>query len=194
MRELPAWNLWIVCRVILPGVPGGSHLPPKRRLQLMPLCESEEGRPRPTVVRARTFAIQAEEPISDDKSKIVADRKFINIYEYHELHYWSHRLGVSRDELKRAVSKVGARADDVARQFGKPWRHSAALNEASRAAARRLGFRFEGVFHNYMIFRGRNRDTAWYSVLDDEWPEVRQIMERWLAPGKMEERGPSGRT
>jgi uncharacterized protein DUF3606 len=99
--------------------------PPKRRLQLMPLCESEEGRPRPTLVRPRTFAIQAEEPMSNDKSKIVADRKIINIYEDHELHYWSHRLGVSRDELKRAVSKVGARADDVARQFGKPWRHSA---------------------------------------------------------------------
>ena len=62
--------------------------------------------------------------MSDDKAKIVSDRKIINIYEYHALRYRSHRLGVSRDELKRAVSKVGARANDVAREFGKPWRHS----------------------------------------------------------------------
>ena len=87
------------------------------------------------------------------------------------------------------------------------WRCKA-LNAASRAAARRLGFRFEGIFHNHMIFKGRNRDTAWYSILDDEWPEVRKILERWLAPGNfdqdgtaktslaalMEERGPSRRT
>ena len=59
------------------------------------------------------------------------------------------------------------------------WRCNA-LNEKSRAAARRLGFRFEGIFHNHMIFKGRNRDTAWYSILDDEWGEVRDIMTRWL--------------
>src|SRR4029078_8800379 len=68
------------------------------------------------------------------------------------------------------------------------WRCNA-LNAASRAAARRLGFRFEGIFHNHMIFKGRNRDTAWYSILDDEWPEVREIMERWLAPGNFDESG-----
>jgi len=53
-------------------------------------------------------------------------------------------------------------------------------NEKSRQAARRLGFRFEGIFYNHMIFKGKNRDTAWYSILDDEWPEVRGILERWL--------------
>jgi RimJ/RimL family protein N-acetyltransferase len=60
------------------------------------------------------------------------------------------------------------------------WRCNS-LNEKSRRAARRLGFRFEGVFYNHMIFKGRNRDTAWYSILDDEWPEVRGILETWLA-------------
>ncbi|MFT5503812.1 MAG: RimJ/RimL family protein N-acetyltransferase [Gammaproteobacteria bacterium] len=54
-------------------------------------------------------------------------------------------------------------------------------NEKSRQAARRLGFRFEGVFYNHMIFKGKNRDTAWYSILDDEWPEVRGNLETWLA-------------
>lgn len=52
-----------------------------------------------------------------------------------------------------------------------------ALNERSRKAARRLGLRFEGIFYNHMIVRGRNRDTAWYSILDYEWPEVRTIIE-----------------
>jgi RimJ/RimL family protein N-acetyltransferase len=68
------------------------------------------------------------------------------------------------------------------------WRCNA-LNAASRAAARRLGFRFEGIFHNHMIFKGRNRDTAWYSILDDEWPEVREIMERWLRPSNFDQDG-----
>jgi len=60
------------------------------------------------------------------------------------------------------------------------WRCNS-LNAKSRAAARRLGFRFEGIFHNHMIFKGKNRDTAWYSILDDEWPEVRDILQAWLA-------------
>ncbi len=60
------------------------------------------------------------------------------------------------------------------------WRCNA-LNARSRAAARRLGFRFEGIFYNHMIVKGMNRDTAWYSILDDEWPEVRGHIETWLA-------------
>jgi RimJ/RimL family protein N-acetyltransferase len=68
------------------------------------------------------------------------------------------------------------------------WRCNA-LNAASRAAARRLGFRFEGIFYNHMIFKGKNRDTAWYSILDDEWPEAREIIERWLAPSNFNQDG-----
>lgn len=59
------------------------------------------------------------------------------------------------------------------------WRCNS-LNQGSRNAARRLGFRFEGIFYNHMIFKGQNRDTAWYSILDDEWPEVRQTIIDWL--------------
>jgi len=68
------------------------------------------------------------------------------------------------------------------------WRCNA-LNSASRAAARRLGFRFEGIFYNHMIFKGKNRDTAWYSILDDEWPEIRVILEQWLAPSNFAQDG-----
>ena len=60
------------------------------------------------------------------------------------------------------------------------WRCNA-LNAKSRAAARRLGFRYEGTFYNHLIFKGLNRDTAWYSILDDEWPDVKARLEAWLA-------------
>ena len=54
------------------------------------------------------------------------------------------------------------------------------LNERSRAAALRLGFKFEGIFRQHIIVKGRNRDTAWYSMLDSEWAAVKRNMEMWL--------------
>jgi RimJ/RimL family protein N-acetyltransferase len=56
------------------------------------------------------------------------------------------------------------------------------LNEPSRRAALRLGFTFEGIFRQHMIIKGRNRDTAWYAMLDSEWPVRKANFERWLAP------------
>lgn len=61
------------------------------------------------------------------------------------------------------------------------WRCNA-LNTKSRNAATRLGFRFEGIFYNHMIVKGRNRDTAWYSILDTEWPAIRAALGDWLDP------------
>ena len=55
-----------------------------------------------------------------------------------------------------------------------------ALNARSRAAALRLGFAFEGIFRQHLIYKGRNRDTAWFSMLDSEWPRIKTNMERWL--------------
>ncbi len=57
-----------------------------------------------------------------------------------------------------------------------------ARNTPSRAAAERLGFRFEGVFRQAGIYRGRNRDTAWYSIIDSEWPRLDAAWKRWLRP------------
>ncbi len=68
------------------------------------------------------------------------------------------------------------------------WRCNS-LNARSRAAAHRLGFRFEGVFYNNLIFKGKNRDTTWYSILDDEWPEVRGILETWLDDSNFDSAG-----
>jgi len=57
-----------------------------------------------------------------------------------------------------------------------------ALNAASRRAALRYGFIYEGTFRQYMIAKGRNRDNAWFSMLDSEWPSRKRNFERWLAP------------
>jgi RimJ/RimL family protein N-acetyltransferase len=62
-------------------------------------------------------------------------------------------------------------------------------NEPSKRAALRLGFTFEGVFRQHMIVKGRNRDTAWFAMLDHEWPALRAAFERWLAPDNFDERG-----
>lgn len=56
------------------------------------------------------------------------------------------------------------------------------LNAPSRATALRLGFQFEGIFRQAVVYKGRSRDTAWYSLIDREWPEARDAFERWLAP------------
>lgn len=63
------------------------------------------------------------------------------------------------------------------------------LNEPSKRAALRLGFTFEGVFRQHMIVKGRNRDTAWFSLLDMEWPVVKEGLERWLEEGNFDEDG-----
>lgn len=64
-----------------------------------------------------------------------------------------------------------------------------ALNAASRAAARRLGFSFEGIFRQAVVYKGRNRDTAWYAAIDSEWPELEQAFLRWLDPANFDGEG-----
>ena len=64
-----------------------------------------------------------------------------------------------------------------------------ARNARSRSAALRLGFTFEGIFRQHMVVKGRNRDTAWYSMLDVEWPARKARLERWLAAGNFYQGG-----
>ena len=64
-----------------------------------------------------------------------------------------------------------------------------ALNAPSRRAALRYGFVYEGTFRQYMIAKGRNRDNAWFSMLDSEWPARKQNFERWLAPENFDGEG-----
>ena len=64
-----------------------------------------------------------------------------------------------------------------------------ALNAASKRAAERFGFTYEGLFRQHMIVKGRSRDTAWFSILDSEWPARRAAFERWLAPENFDRDG-----
>jgi len=64
-----------------------------------------------------------------------------------------------------------------------------ALNAASRRAAGRFGFVFEGVFRQHMVIKDRNRDTAWYSIVDAEWPSREAAFEAWLAPDNFDSSG-----
>jgi RimJ/RimL family protein N-acetyltransferase len=63
------------------------------------------------------------------------------------------------------------------------------LNAPSKRAAERFGFTFEGVFRQHMIVKGRNRDTAWFSMLDSEWPAIKAAFEAWLAPENFDSEG-----
>jgi RimJ/RimL family protein N-acetyltransferase len=64
-----------------------------------------------------------------------------------------------------------------------------ALNAPSRAAALRLGFSYEGVFRQARVDKGRNRDTAWYAMIDKEWPSLDSVYRRWLDPSNFDQRG-----
>lgn len=68
------------------------------------------------------------------------------------------------------------------------------LNEASRRAAERLGFVHEGRFRQKMVRKGRNRDSDWLSMIDDEWPQRDAVLQRWLAPENFDEKGQQRKT
>ncbi len=63
------------------------------------------------------------------------------------------------------------------------------MNEASKRAATRLGFTFEGLFRQLNVSKGRNRDTAWFSILDSEWPDRKAAFETWLDPSNFDAEG-----
>ena len=64
-----------------------------------------------------------------------------------------------------------------------------ALNAASRRAAERLGFVYEGTVRQATLYKGRNRDTAWYSIIDSEWPKIRRGLGAWLDPSNFDSKG-----
>ena len=64
-----------------------------------------------------------------------------------------------------------------------------ALNQPSRRAAERLGFTYEGRFRQALVYKGRNRDTDWLSMIDKDWPAVKSRLEKWLSPDNFDEKG-----
>jgi RimJ/RimL family protein N-acetyltransferase len=63
------------------------------------------------------------------------------------------------------------------------------LNEPSKRAAERFGFTFEGIFRQHMVAKGRNRDTAWFAMIDADWPRLKAGYEQWLRPENFDEAG-----
>lgn len=64
-----------------------------------------------------------------------------------------------------------------------------ALNEKSNKAALRFGFTFEGIFRQALVYKNRNRDTAWYSIIDTEWPSIKPIYQDWFSPNNFDHNG-----
>jgi RimJ/RimL family protein N-acetyltransferase len=83
---------------------------------------------------------------------------------------------------------LAAYAFDTLRYRRYEWKCNA-LNLASRKAAARYGFTFEGIFRQHMVVKGKNRDTAWFSIVDAEWPARKAAFQRWLAPANFDETG-----
>ena len=82
--------------------------------------------------------------------------------------------------MKRAFDELGNRRYE--------WKCDS-LNEKSRSAALRLGFTFEGIFRQGTMYKGRNRDTAWYSIIDSEWPRLKKAFRLWLDPANFDSNG-----
>jgi RimJ/RimL family protein N-acetyltransferase len=82
--------------------------------------------------------------------------------------------------MRRAFAELGYRRYE--------WKCDS-LNTPSRAAAARYGFTFEGIFRQAIVYKGRSRDTAWFSVIDSEWPRVRAAFEAWLDPNNFDTSG-----
>jgi RimJ/RimL family protein N-acetyltransferase len=82
--------------------------------------------------------------------------------------------------MRRAFDELGYRRYE--------WKCDS-LNAPSIAAARRYGFQFEGIFRQAIVYKGRTRDTAWFSILDTEWPLVRVAFEAWLADDNFDDAG-----
>lgn len=82
--------------------------------------------------------------------------------------------------MRRVFSQLGYRRYE--------WKCDA-LNAGSQRAARRLGFQFEGIFRQATIYKQRNRDTAWFSIIDREWPQLEAAFEQWLSPDNFDAQG-----
>lgn len=97
---------------------------------------------------------------------------------------FGHSLQRTR-EATEAIFLMGQHLFDDLEYRRFEWKCNDA-NAASKRAATRFGFQFEGVFRNDMVMKGKNRDTAWYSIIDQEWPPVRDAYHAWLMPDNFE--------
>jgi RimJ/RimL family protein N-acetyltransferase len=113
------------------------------------------------------------------------DPKF-GVIETGHIHY-SPRLQRTRTATE-AMYLLMRRVFDELHYRRYEWKCDA-LNGPSRKAAARLGFSYEGIFRQATIYKGRNRDTAWYAIIDKEWPQLKAAYETWLDPANFDAEG-----
>ena len=117
---------------------------------------------------------------------------FLNIRPEHGVlelgHIWfSQRLRRRRPATEAIFLMLSTAFDDLGYRRVE-WKCDAA-NAASRSAAKRFGFAYEGTFRQHLIVKGRNRDTAWFAMLDRDWPALRASFEDWLDPANFDAEG-----
>jgi len=101
-----------------------------------------------------------------------------------EFNAWLKELPASDDPLFHAIiDKANNKVAGIASYL------RIAPNARSRSAALRLGFSFEGIFRQATVVKGRNRDTAWFSIIDSEWAAIKATFENWLAAENFDEKG-----
>jgi RimJ/RimL family protein N-acetyltransferase len=103
-------------------------------------------------------------------------------------HIWFAPALQRTRQATEAIFLLARNAFDVLGYRRLEWKCDA-LNEKSRRAAERFGFTFEGVFRQHMVVKDRNRDTAWFSITDGEWPLRRAAFEAWLSPDNFDQSG-----
>jgi RimJ/RimL family protein N-acetyltransferase len=103
-------------------------------------------------------------------------------------HIWFGAPLQRTPQATEAIHLLARHAFDVLGHRRLEWKCDAA-NARSQAAAGRLGFTYEGTFRQHMIVKGRNRDTAWFSILDREWPAIDTAFTAWLAPANFNDAG-----
>lgn len=101
--------------------------------------------------------------------------------------YWGPRLARTRGATEALFLHLSYAFDELGYRRIE-WRCND-RNEASKVAARRFGFQFEGLFRQSMIVKGENRDTAWFAMLDGDWPRLKVSYERWLDPSNFDATG-----
>jgi RimJ/RimL family protein N-acetyltransferase len=103
-------------------------------------------------------------------------------------HIWFTPFLQRTRQATEAIFLMGKYAFDTLGNRRLEWKCNA-RNAPSRRAANRFGFTFEGVFRQHMIVKGRNRDTAWYSIIDRDWPAIKAAFEAWLDPANFDSSG-----
>lgn len=103
-------------------------------------------------------------------------------------HIWFGQPMQRSSAATEAIYLLSRRAFDELGYRRLEWKCNA-LNAASRRAAERFGFTFEGIFRNHMVVKGRNRDSAWYAIVAEDWPRIRTGFERWLSPQNFDRSG-----